>query len=106
LVGNIFSGDKPGEKVIGYFEVSSISEKRIFFDYDEYFPGERLPKYVSPCQQNAPIDIVPMIENNLIKFYFENVEPGLGEGPYIVYERVCGDCTVLGTPEPPDFWIE
>lgn len=108
LVGNVFSIDNPSEKVIGYFEVASVSEKRIFFNYEDYFSGERLPEYVSSCQENKPLlgVLFGQLEINSIKFFNENANPQLGEGPYITMKRVCGDCTVLGSPNFPEFWIE
>ena len=35
IAGNLFSVDNPNEKVVGYFNVSSVSEKRIFFNYTD-----------------------------------------------------------------------
>ncbi len=40
--GNITNIDNPGEKVIGFFDVSSVSDKRIFFNHGDFFdPGRR-----------------------------------------------------------------
>ena len=108
LNGNIFSLEDPSQPVLGYFEVASVAEKRIFFSYEDFFPGEELPDYVDPCQENEPDPtfIPGMIAVNSIKFLRDNEEPQLGEGPYVLVVRVCGDCTVLGQPEIPDFWVE
>ena len=35
--------------VIGYFELSSYSERRMFFNYSDLFPNEPLPPYVINC---------------------------------------------------------
>ena len=43
--GNISSVDNPREKVIGFFEVSSYSEKRIFFNFSDLFPKTPAPEY-------------------------------------------------------------
>lgn len=40
LVGNVFSEENQDEKVLGYFEVSAVSKKRIFFNYDDFYPGK------------------------------------------------------------------
>ncbi len=40
--------------VLGYFELSSYAEKRIFFNYEELFPGEPLPPYVINCSVGLP----------------------------------------------------
>ena len=83
-------------------------ERRIFFNYEDFFPGEELPDYVSACQENTPeLDVlIGQIQVNSIKLLNENDSPLPGEGPYITLNRVCGDCTVLGNPEIPEFWIE
>jgi len=35
FAGNIKSDDNPNEKVIGFFDVSSVSNKRIFFNFSD-----------------------------------------------------------------------
>jgi hypothetical protein len=133
LLGNVFSVSNPDEKVLGYFEVASVDEKRIFFDYDDFFPGEPLPPYIDSCVEFAPTIygkvsgfvpeeflscvLRPLVEMNLIRYVDDNdgsvPEDGLitgvpegGVGPYAVVPRVCGDCTVLGKVEAPEFWVE
>ena len=114
LNNNIASATDVNEPVLGYFEVASVSERRIFFNYDDFFPGEDLPPYADPCSRVAPplqdleTDCVlrPLIEAEVFLYLQENFEPAPMEGPFIVVPRVCGDCTVLGTSELPEFWIE
>jgi hypothetical protein len=113
---NIVSLESRDEKVLGFFQVSSVSEKRIFVNYDELFPGEPLPPYFIECGRGAPLLVSPgipptyplldAIEANLVKFLEENMNQGQLQGPYITVPRACGDCTVLGTSEPPEFWEE
>lgn len=114
LINNIASTTDVDEPVLGYFEVAAVSERRIFFNYDDFFPGEDLPPYADPCTRVAPplqdreLDCVlrPLIEEEVFLYLQENFEPVDMEGPFIVVPRVCGDCTVLGTNELPEFWIE
>lgn len=108
---NIVSIENKNEKVLGFFEVSSVSEKRIFVNYDDVFPGEPIPPYYIECEYAAPLianmGATPLrdaIENGLIKYFRANLAPGEFEGPYIVVPRPCGDCTVYGTSEKPYFW--
>ncbi|MET1259543.1 DUF4249 domain-containing protein [Flagellimonas sp. DF-77] len=49
LEGNISASNSEG-LVIGYFELSAYSEKRMFFDYEDLFPGEPLPPYAINCE--------------------------------------------------------
>ncbi len=108
IIGNVFSMQDPTERVLGYFEVASVAETRLFFNYEDFFPEEDLPEYVSSCQENfpPPVALAGQLEANSIKFLRENDNPQPNQGPYVTVTRVCGDCTVLGTPEVPDFWID
>ncbi|MFK7811679.1 MAG: DUF4249 domain-containing protein [Maribacter sp.] len=114
LEGNIKSENNTKEKVIGYFEVASVSEQRLFFNYEDFYAGEELPPYVVPCDPNAPgirgqggaCILRPTIESGREKFYQENGEPGPFEGPYLTVNRICGDCTALGEINIPEFWVE
>lgn len=121
--GNITSEDNPSEKVIGYFDVSSYSEKRLFFNYVDIFPKEIQPAYqyecplvipdadlnqyyfnycfsqnpTSTCQGNAIVDFI----SKNIKVFFPN------EGPlYLLYDIECGDCSSFSSNIKPSFWID
>ncbi len=109
LIGNIISQKDRNEKVLGYFDVASVDEKRIFFNYVDFFPGESLPPYVSPCEIIAPLRgfLIDQVRYNLVKYVKDYDGENLYRpGPYIVVDRVCGDCTVLGPSEAPEFWID
>ena len=115
LEGNLHSADSPDEKVLGYFDVAMVTEKRIFFDYDDFFPGEPLPPYVSPCNTSAPplaAGIPPhcvlrsIVASDVVRYLNTNDQPEIGEGPYLVVPRECGDCTALGKTAVPAFWVE
>ncbi len=119
ISGNVLSEDNSNEKVIGFFEVSSVSTKRIFFnpnDLDLIVPYPR--PYPVPCHLTAP-ELIPRFGNSLfyylesgsLLFYARNgpgappLDPPTG-GPYIMTESACGDCTTIGTNIMPDFWVE
>lgn len=120
LQGNLHSDSDRNQQVLGYFDVSTVSEKRIYFDYEDYFPGEELPPYADPCQRAAPKVaaghsseprcILPvLVEMDLIRYVTDNPNytgPQSEGGPFITVPRVCGDCTVLGSTEIPTFWEE
>ncbi|UII79366.1 DUF4249 domain-containing protein [Flagellimonas sp. CMM7] len=113
LQGNVFSNDNRDERVLGFFDVSSVSEKRIFFNFDDFYPGEPLPPYIESCRFSSPpiaspagCVLRPLIESGAGIYAGDNGEPLDGEGPFFVVPRVCGDCNVLGATEIPDFWIE
>lgn len=119
--GNINPVDNPGEKVIGYFDVSSYSEKRLFFNFQDVFPGQVAPEY----QYNCPAPIPEGdIKNYFFKYCFgQSLECqgniildllGTGlktyfpdeSGDYILYPIECGDCTSFSSNIKPSFWID
>ncbi|WP_136465696.1 DUF4249 domain-containing protein [Flagellimonas onchidii] len=113
LQGNVFSRDDSRERVLGFFDVSSVSEQRIFFNYDDFYHGESLPPYVDPCKESAPVIanmggcvLRPIIEVRAGVYVGDNGSEDPNEGPYRITTRVCGDCSALGPSEIPDFWME
>ena len=113
LAGNISSLDNESEKVLGYFDVASVTERRIFFNYSDFFPNEELPPYINPCRESTPPLSSPagcilrtLVANNSVRYITSNDAPQLGAGPHVVVTRVCGDCTVLGGLDIPIFWEE
>ena len=117
VISNITAVEDANELVVGYFDLSTITSKRIFFNYEDFFPGEPLPPFVDECILQAQLQfptnsaprcgpLITVIESGSYLFVRPNngeISPG---GPYIMAPRICGDCTVLGQPEPPDFWID
>ncbi len=114
LQGNVTSVDDPSENVAGFFEVAAVDEKRIFFNYEDFFPGEELPPYIADCVVTAPTtsggfgqrELLNLIYDDKIRFYDFNTGQIPGGGPYLVVRKDCGDCTTLGSNKLPEFWIE
>ena len=122
LVGNVFSESDSSEKVLGFFEVSSVSSKRVYFNYKDLFPGEILPPYYINCTYFFSPALITrdmltgiITESPLqdaIKRGEQFLEENLLDGELVIgapYEMVlppCGDCTVLGSNVVPDFWVE
>nr|WP_299070601.1 DUF4249 domain-containing protein [uncultured Allomuricauda sp.] len=114
LIGNIFPDGQTTKAVTGYFEVSSVSSKRIFFDFEDFFDDNSIPSYIVGCDQlftpSLDIDrfgnseLILAIQNNSLEFFNDNV-PAI-PGPFIMVPRICGDCTVIGSNVVPEFWIE
>ena len=125
LQSNITS-ENSSTKVIGYFSLSTVSEKRVFFNFEDYFPNDPKPKFVNNCPiltaplepfarcvvsnipDTCPQPILERIDQNLISYYDGNPNDGLTqcEGPYLFVNKVCGDCTVLGSNVKPEFWVD
>lgn len=108
--GNISAVDNREDKVVGYFDVSSVSEKRIFFNYTDFFEGEVLPPFVVECPFLSNIGaMVTDIERDVTTYWDDNngqYGNFLKPAPYIFVDVLCGDCTKLGSNIKPDFWIE
>lgn len=121
--GNIKSVDNPREKVIGFFDVSSYSEKRLFFNYVDIFPKEKIPEYQYYCPDENQIiqelahlyyydycfpdnavckgnEIVDLINTNSKVYYSSKA------GVYLLYPVPCGDCSIFSSNIKPSFWID
>lgn len=116
VIGNLYSVDNLNEPVIGFFEVAKTLERRIFFNYTDFFedaPPFFLRPYFYSCELIAPsiqpnglqeLSLAEMIEAGLVIVFAENFGEG---GPYqVVIPPECGDCSVYAVIEVPDFWEE
>lgn len=103
LTSNIFSVNNSNEKVLGFFEVSSVSEKRIYFNrldvLDESYP------WICEIFDPPYGELIGLVKNNLVTFIFEKPQ-GEDGGPYDVVRRICGDCTKSGSNIRPNFWVD
>ncbi|KFF07042.1 DUF4249 domain-containing protein [Flavobacterium reichenbachii] len=111
--GNLKSVDNPGEKIIGFFNVSTYSEKRIFFNFRDLFPKEFTPEYQYDCPYPIPEASVDQyvfsfssnVAVELLKsgtrVYYPTETPD-----FILYDIQCGDCTSFSSNIKPSFWID
>jgi len=114
LTGNVFSDNNAEERVIGFFDVSFVDEKRVFFNYEDFYPNQNIPPYIIECNLFSPelktmggtSPLMAQIDQNSLSYFDENLDPQKGEGPYLVVKRACGDCNELGSNQVPEFWIE
>lgn len=121
--GNIQPVDNPGEKVIGYFEVSSYSEKRLFFNFNDVLSGQPIPAYQYDCPAPVPesekddyfytycfnVDIPDCRGNTVLELLRTGIKtyfPTEGSGVYLLYPVECGDCTSFSSNIKPSFWID
>jgi len=129
LEGNISPVNNANALVIGFFSVASVTERRLFFNYTDFFEGEALPPYfdgincnnlfsppLGDPERDGPITLldcgmprllVDYLNSEEIEFVESNTTPPpLCQGPYLVTQRPCGDCTVFGSNVEPEFWTE
>ncbi|PZX93713.1 DUF4249 domain-containing protein [Flavobacterium aquariorum] len=107
--GNVKSVNNENDKIIGFFDVASVSSKRIYFNYEELFPGELAPPYYTNCDQDVyPLcfgpdpcrgaDLIQGIELNKLAYQFHE---GIN---YHMVNIECGDCTSFSSNIKPLFW--
>lgn len=110
IAGNIKCISDSNTKVIGYFDVVSVSEQRIFFNYNDFFPGKPAP-YFDLCNDIPFLfcfrgdecngeSMIYNIDSNLMS-YISN-----SGNSYIFTPVECGDCTSFSSNIIPPFWTE
>ena len=118
IPSNITSDTNPNENyVIGFFEVSSVHTKRIFFNresvtetiFQNYAPlalcGERQNPEIVDIFGGSPL--LDLLQGG--GWIYQSPPDVPIPPPNKLYElapRVCGDCSHLGPVSQPDFWIE
>ncbi|WAC02560.1 DUF4249 domain-containing protein [Lacinutrix neustonica] len=119
-VGNIESINNKNEKIAGYFEVASVSSKRLFFNYFDV--GIPQPKYPFDCEYRTDeTEVLNLNINHLILKYnyldqraklyerlsFDNYKYlSGGFDTYKIVSPQCGDCTSFSSNIKPEFWQE
>jgi hypothetical protein len=130
IYANVHRKDGSSENVLGYVEAVGVSEQRLFFNFEDFFPGEEDSRpYAFNCYlasspeshrsycdnspgggSSCPQSVIEQVNLELIEFYDEFREDYGVEsscpGPYIFTPRICGDCTTLGDSVKPDFWVD
>lgn len=112
IQGNVFSMENKKEKVIGYFDISSVTMKRIYFNYTDF--DIDLPPYFYDCDlvlwdysKDGP---PPDEELNERYFLYQNLVfdkykyYGNNDTEYYIVKQECGDCTVFSSSIKPVFW--
>ncbi|TXE06242.1 DUF4249 domain-containing protein [Seonamhaeicola algicola] len=108
--GNISLKDNDNKKVIGFFDVSSITTKRVFFDYSEFEIDK--PEYIYNCDDLRTLNYAatdPNAENGrAYLFWLLSVKGykyyGQDACDVFVVPPHCGDCSTFASNEKPIFW--
>ncbi|PZX93714.1 DUF4249 domain-containing protein [Flavobacterium aquariorum] len=111
LNGNLKSVNNPNDKIMGYFDVASVSSKRIYFNYIDLFPKDPPPPYYTKCDEQALLFCFgpPPCYGDELVYYFANnlMTYSLHEGIlYHIYPAPCGDCTTFSSNIKPPFWVD
>ncbi|GAA3596274.1 hypothetical protein GCM10022396_11950 [Flavivirga amylovorans] len=109
IKGNISSKQSINEKVIGFFDVSSVTSKRIYFNYLDF--NLELPPYLFACDflelDSAMTD--PINERLILIGSFRDgykYVSGNDGGVFTIVNQECGDCTTFSSNIKPTFWID
>jgi hypothetical protein len=119
VVSNIHCITDPNERVLGYFQVSAVKEKRIFIPFSAVIELS-LPFYhEDQCARieagrevflDGSVGTFDMVYSDYcITSHYVFIEPvfsaaGLDKLAFTTPE--CADCAVTGTPVKPDFWVD
>ncbi len=111
--GNISSVNNTNKKVIGFFDVASVSSQRIFLEYPDIYPGEQSPPFINECNvevlnRTPPtgpkdpalgyhrlVDYIMLKKKLLYKVTGNN---------FSMVAPECTDCTSFASNQIPDFW--
>ena len=114
IESNLYAVDNAERKVVGFFDVSSVSSKRIYLDYTDF--NFILPKYEYECITSGELDYndtttmdMDPNERLLILQYLRKNPPWELKKVHseTIYELVnpeCGNCTNFSSNVKPDFW--
>ncbi len=109
IQGNIFSKQSQNEKVFGFFDVSSVSSKRVYFDYSNF--DMNLPPYFFDCdflELDSAME-EPVNERLILIGSFRDgykYVSGSDGGVFTIVNQECGDCTTFSSNIKPVFWID
>lgn len=121
IVSNIHCISKPEEKVLGYFQVSSVSKAREYLTRREVdLLDVDLYSYDCDILMVAPGDpetlMIPepitfdKVNEYFVQLNYTFVQPSYNERGQLIklifVKNVCADCTLTGNPEKPDFWVD
>jgi hypothetical protein len=112
VAGNMVSDTNSDEKVLGFFEASSMTSKRIYFNYDDF--GLEKPPYFVDCdylildyRDNSTLDNDPNDREIIFTYlsYFDyqvvDFQPPF---VYIIAKAECTVCTSFSSKVRPNFW--
>jgi hypothetical protein len=103
ISGNIYCLNNPDEKVLGYFSVSAVTEKRIFIK--ERFEG--MPYLYWNCIDDTIYGGSNVFIEGLDSYKWvieDHTYDPSNQFRVITFTKDCADCTTRGTTTKPSFW--
>jgi hypothetical protein len=125
VISNIHNVNNAGEMVLGYFEVSAVSQNRIFITAHELDPLD-LSYYKTDCEliAKSPADFNGLPWDDIYKMYvgsgnYTFLQPEVISGNFLggnvlikdlvkfdFSTKACSICEQTGFTTKPDFWID
>ena len=112
IQGNMSSTENIEENVIGFFQVASVSSKRIYFYYGDFNIPK--PPFVYDCIYYEDVDYTDITtfdgDRNNYLFLYSMLNAGShkyvsGQHPlYSIVSVQCSDCTSFSSLVVPEFW--
>lgn len=110
VYGNLTSVQDPTKSVLGFFEVSGVSEIRRFFhrrEFDDRLNNRGWPFF---CPYEIAMDTLassaPLVLRGVQRNVFEYIDVSGGPDRILVHSWDCTQCTHYASNVPPDYWIE
>jgi hypothetical protein len=104
LKGNIFCVSNPEEEVVGWMSAGTISQSRLFIDYEDKPESGRDWLYPELCEAfyTSPDSLaIYMAGNHSLIRYEQEDKYGV---IYLISEKQCIDCRLRGTNLKPPYW--
>ena len=114
IAGNIRCLNKGNEKILGYFQVSAVKQKRRYITKND-LRGIDLPYYRYPCNiVEVEFRSTPSLSNDQIYSLYTGMGyvfaypmyHGLALIGMAFSTRECSDCSLTGDSRKPDFWVD
>ncbi len=124
VISNIICLNDPGERVLGYFQVSAVQQERMYITANE-LDGLDLPWFQPDCirYEVNPLDYfvpgsmgAPMTWGELYTMFVETGDYTFVEPIYnavtneledlAFVSNICSDCELTGSLTKPDWWID
>ncbi|MDH5382682.1 MAG: DUF4249 domain-containing protein, partial [Cyclobacteriaceae bacterium] len=108
IIGNIVNKQDLSEPVLGFFEVSSVSEQRRFFNLRDLDSRIGIPPFKYKCDFNEVINT----SNDSISYYLNRdrslniINIAFMTTPAMLMNKECTNCSWYATTTKPDFWID
>jgi len=115
VISNVHNINNPTEKVLGYFQVTAVKEKRTFISFDQIVPLHIPFYYNDTCQRIEASPGTGMTFDDLYSIFcitsdYVFIAPwitdtGVLQG-LVFASPECASCKLTGTDVKPDFWID